>query len=70
MSQPDLPIQCSTCIHFVGDMTDAEEGLSATDELACDAFPDGIPEDIQTGEFDHTQPHEGDHGITYQHYNA
>lgn len=34
--------------------------------LACEAFPDGIPEEIITGEFDHTQPHAGDHGIRFE----
>ena len=32
----------------------------------CDAFPDQIPYEIVSGKFDHTQPHEGDHGIRYE----
>jgi len=31
----------------------------------CAAFPNGIPEEILDGEFDHTQPHEGDHGLRF-----
>ena len=35
-------------------------------ELKCDAFPDGIPWPIQLGEFDHTKPYPGDHGLRYE----
>jgi len=34
--------------------------------MVCLAFPDGIPDDILGGEVDHTQPHDGDHGIQYE----
>ena len=33
---------------------------------ACDAFPDGIPDDVYPGGFDHRQPHDGDHGIRFE----
>jgi hypothetical protein len=34
---------------------------------SCEAFPemDSIPDDIATGEFDHTNPHEGDNGLRF-----
>jgi len=37
-----------------------------SEHLACIAFPDGIPEDILTGQFDHRNEHEGDHGFRYK----
>ena len=34
-------------------------------ELACDAYPDGIPDAIIDNEVDHRQPHDGDGGLTF-----
>lgn len=31
----------------------------------CKAFPDGIPEEILNGEYDHHKPYEGDNGIRF-----
>jgi len=50
MAQSD---QCLMCKHFLG-------------FGECDAFPDGIPEDILTGEHDHAEPYPGDHGIQFE----
>ena len=32
----------------------------------CKAFPAGIPEEIQGGDFDHRNAHPGDHGIRFE----
>ena len=52
---PILPDQCTFCVHFIG-----------WPVRTCKAFPDGIPEDILRGKFDHTRPHKGDHGISFK----
>lgn len=36
------------------------------DPLKCQAFPEGIPEEILTGEHDHSKPFEGDNGIQFE----
>jgi hypothetical protein len=33
---------------------------------SCKAYPDGIPEEILTGEHDHTTPYKGDNGIQFE----
>ena len=45
--------QCLMCDHYLG-------------ENECDAFPVGIPEEISSGEYDHTQPYSGDNGIQFE----
>lgn len=32
---------------------------------SCTAFPDGIPKVIFLGEYDHTKPFPGDHGLRF-----
>ncbi|GAF78818.1 unnamed protein product [marine sediment metagenome] len=32
----------------------------------CEAYPKGIPEEILTGEHDHTKPYEGDNDIQFE----
>lgn len=34
--------------------------------VTCKAFPEGVPGEILTGEFDHHKPYEGDHGIQFE----
>lgn len=34
--------------------------------MVCAAFPDGIPWEIQAGEWDHANPHPRDRGIRYE----
>ena len=49
----DHPPQCLFCQHY-------------EKALFCDAFPDGIPEAILTGEHDHTDQYPGDNGIRFE----
>ncbi|MBE0418183.1 MAG: hypothetical protein IBX63_10500 [Coriobacteriia bacterium] len=51
---PVFPI-CPTCKHL----------WPTSEPLACEAFPDGIPDDILMG-FDHRKPYEGDGGVRYE----
>lgn len=37
-----------------------------THPFVCEAFPDGIPDDIWHNEFNHRHPHEGDHGLQFE----
>lgn len=53
--EPAIPedfSQCVLCTHK------REEG--------CDAFPDGIPEDILDNTADHTKPYPNDHDIQFE----
>lgn len=34
--------------------------------MMCEAFLKGIPEEILTGEFDHTEPYPNDNGIRFE----
>ena len=49
-----MPIQCTRCKQYKG-------------ELKCNAFVDKIPEEILTGEFDHTKKYpEQDNDIVFE----
>lgn len=47
--------KCTECVHFI-----EEKGAK------CEAFPEGIPEAIWVGSYDHTKPFFGDGGIRYE----
>tara|TARA_R100000808_G_scaffold19846_1_gene43014 strand:+ start:3897 stop:4130 length:234 start_codon:yes stop_codon:yes gene_type:complete len=49
--------QCISCFFYVGRIPGG---------LACYAFPEGIPSEIITGEYDHRNRHPGDAGITWR----
>lgn len=46
--------QCATCKHMI------------PFSLKCKAFPNGLPEAIRQGRWDHREPFEGDNGILYE----
>jgi hypothetical protein len=35
-------------------------------DFKCDAFPDGIPDEILSGDNDHTEPYPGDNDIQFE----
>jgi hypothetical protein len=45
--------QCHDCLHYSG-------------EFKCEAFLEGIPRAIYTGEHDHKEEFEGDNGIRFE----
>lgn len=55
------PPQCSTCAHWI-------PGIRNNGTQSCAAFPlpGGVPDDIWWNEFDHRQPHSGDHGVQWE----
>jgi hypothetical protein len=46
---------CSDCKHLHDDLG-----------FKCDAFPEGIPDEIITGGFIHKKPFPGDNGIQFE----
>ena len=48
-----ISLSCDSCIQYRGDDN-------------CLAYPGGIPTAILLGEFDHTEPYPGDHGIQFE----
>lgn len=42
------------------------EAMKFGDPDTCDAFPQGIPEEILLGGFDHRKPFKGDGGVRFE----
>lgn len=51
---------CNLCKHF------SIRGTIDSGIHVCDAFPDGIPDEIWQGNNNHTKPYLGDHGIQFE----
>jgi len=59
--------QCSACVRFRSPFAypgGLRQGLK--EKPACEAFPDGIPEDILQSRVDHRNPVKGDHGLQWE----
>lgn len=52
------------CKHLKG--VKQPDGTEATEFVYCEAFPDGIPDEIAYGDNTHTSPYPGDHGIQFE----
>jgi hypothetical protein len=52
------------CKHFRG--VKQADGTEATEVNYCEAFPDGIPDEIAYGDNPHTEPYVGDRGIQFE----
>jgi hypothetical protein len=55
------------CVHFIGPVAFGEEEVE--DEftrMVCEAFPEGIPDDIAYGKNKHIKSYKGDNGIRYE----
>ena len=51
------------CKYYLGVKNDGDE---STERNYCEAFPDGIPNEIADGKNKHLKPYKGDHGIQFE----
>ena len=52
------------CRHYLGVIQ--PDGTEMTETNNCEAFPEGIPNEIAYGDNDHTKPFPGDNGIQFE----
>lgn len=52
------------CKHFLG--VKQPDGTEMTEFVYCEAFPEGIPNEIAYGNNLHTEPFPGDNGIRFE----
>lgn len=57
--------QCDLCVHSWD-----RSRLGSPPKSRCDAFPEGIPDEIQRNKFYHDKPYPGDHGIRYEYFES
>ena len=53
--------QCSFCVHL------RRKPREEMTHHTCDAFPDGIPDEVGHNRFIHIKPYPGDNGILFEH---
>lgn len=62
VSAPD----CLYCKHLSRDSRNDISLYGKAARIKCEAFKDGVPYEILTGEHDHTKPYKGDNGIQFE----
>ena len=65
IAPPHPDCVCLRCKHWWG-IIGGWEGTEIGEHIACEAFPDGIPQDILGAENDHTEAFRGDHGVRFE----
>jgi hypothetical protein len=66
MSEPLVSPVCLACAHYRGPSGDITGKGVMLAWVTCEAFPEGIPVAITTGEHDHRHPYPGDGGIHFE----
>ena len=65
----DLSGQCPSCHWYVGEIAISETAKyfhRRNNNVACRAYPRGIPNETLVGRIDHRTPYPGDQGLQWQ----